>query len=264
MNDASNSQTPPVESQPEFLAEVARMTGRLEATCTLEGLDRLAEAGTLPAEFFEHFNAALECYDRLIDFVLDFSGAAQRVCCRKGCSNCCVDLVRGVTTPEIVNIYHHVRGWPDARQLFEYHRASAEIFMDILQGMLAPGETEFGGRDPRVEQAQIEYNRRLRPCGFLDQDTGCCRIYPVRPLACRYFFSLDPPETCTPAHPKYLHRDTVTVHLPTEIHALILTLARRLGFRPLDYLAGAFCGFAAEVMHARPIKVWPAGGGGTS
>ncbi len=245
------------ESQPEFLDQIAQMRKQLEAVRGLNGLERFRETRALPAAFFEHFNAALACFDRLIDFVLSFTGTQPRICCKKGCANCCVDLVRGINSVEITNIYHHVRPWPDAKRIFEYHRASAEIFMEILASKLQPGEQSFTGEDPRVVEAHVEYNRRLRPCGFLDQATGCCRIYPVRPLACRYFFSLDPPEMCTPTHAKYLHRDTRTVHLPPEIHELILQISQRLNFRVLNYLAGAFCGFAAEVMHIRPITVLP-------
>ena len=80
----------------------------------------------------------------------------------------------------------------------------------------------------------------------------------VRPIACRYFFSFDPPEMCTPSHEKYLERATRTMHLPEEIHGMLLEVGHRLGFRPLNYLSGAFCGFAAEVMRSRPIKVRPA------
>ena len=245
----------PVELQPFFIEQIARMGEHLDAVCRLDDLGRFRASRQLPAAFFEQFNAALASYDRLIDFVLTFTGVDQRVQCKKGCCNCCIDLVRGINTPEIMNVYHYVRGWSDVRQIFEYHRESAAIFMSILESKLRPGEASFGGDDPRVEEAQIEYNRRKRPCGFLDRLTGCCRVYPVRPIACRYFFSLDPPETCTPSHPKYLQRDTRTVHLPPEIHERIAAIGRRLGFRPLNYLSGAFCGFAAEVMQSRPIQV---------
>jgi len=231
------------------------MTRELQALLALPGLERFRESHELPAAFFEHLNAGLACYDRLIGFATRFDGSEREIQCTKGCCNCCIDLVRGIFTVEIVNIYHHVRAWPDVREIFEYHRESAERFMDILASRLRPGETSFGGLDPRIVEAHIEYNRLKRPCGFLDTRNGCCRIYPVRPIACRYFFSLDPPETCTPSHERYLRRRTRTVHLPEEVHRLLREVGHRLGFRPLNYLSGAFCGFAAEVMRSRPIKV---------
>jgi Fe-S-cluster containining protein len=241
--------------EPYFQQQLAEMRARLETVRDTPGLEQLVQSQTLPAAFFDEFNAALACYDRLIDFALAWDGSDRRIHCKKGCSNCCIDLVRGIFTPEIVNIYRYVRSWPDARQVFEYHRESAEKFMEIIASKLRPGEAAFGGQDPRVVEAHVEFNRLNRPCGFLDTQTGCCRIYPVRPIACRYFFSYDPPETCTPTHEKYLKRSTRTVHLPDDIHALLMEIGHRLGFRPLNYLAGAFCGFAAEVMRTRPIRL---------
>ncbi|MFH1747212.1 MAG: YkgJ family cysteine cluster protein [Planctomycetota bacterium] len=248
------------ESQPYFIEQIAEMRRRLEAVRNLPGLERFKDTGAMPAAFFDGFNAALACYDRIIDFVLEYTGTDQRMHCQKGCANCCIDLVRGINTAETINIYHHVRGWPDVKSIFEYLRDSAEMFMEILDSKLKPNEFAFGGDDPRVKEAHVEYNHCKRRCGFLDEDSGCCKIYPVRPIACRYFFSLDPPETCTPAHPKYLQRETRMVYLPPEIHELITEIGQRLDFRPLNYLAGAFCGFASEIMHAKPIKVIPSEG----
>ncbi len=244
-----------VEQEPFFLEQIAEMKGQLEVVRDLPGLERFHETAELPAAFFEHVNAALACYDRIIDFVLAYDGTDKRVRCAKGCCNCCIDLVRGITTPEIINIYNYVRGRPEVKQVFEYHRDSAEMFMAILAAKMKPGEKPPHGDDPRIKETHVEFNRRNRPCGFLDQQTGCCRIYPVRPIACRYFFSLDPPEYCTPLHEKYLSRDTRTVHLPPEIHELLRAISRRFGFVTLNYLSGGFCAFAAEVMRTRPVRV---------
>ena len=255
MIEPPEPQPEPAAQQDFYQEQITEMTGHLEAARDLPGLDKLKETHALPRAFFEHFNAFLAAYDRLIDFTLEFSGDDQKIYCKKGCANCCIDLVRGLTTPEIVNIYHHVRLWPDCKQLFEYHRDSAEQFSYILLHKAESGEAPPTGRDPRVAGAHMEFNLLKRPCGFLDQETGCCRIYPVRPIACRYFFSFDPPETCTPSHEKYFQRQTRTVHLPEEIHALLREVDHAFGFRPLNYLSGAFCEFTAQVMRIKPITV---------
>lgn len=245
----------PAARQSWYQQQIAEMTRHLMAIRDLPGLDKFRKTRQLPQGFFQHFNAFLAGYDRLIDFVLRFSGDDRKIHCKKGCANCCVDLVRGITTPEIINIYHHVRRWPDAKQLFEYHRDSAEQFSHILLQKVTPGEPLPTGRDPRVAQAHLQYNTLSRPCGFLDRQSGCCRIYPVRPIACRYIFSLDPPEMCSPLHEKYFHRRTRMVHLPEEIHALLREIDQAFGFRPLNFLSGAFCQFTAEIMRIKLIEV---------
>lgn len=246
----------PAEQEAVYRAHVAEIERHLRAILDLPGLDSFCETATLPRAFFEHFDAFLAEYDKLIDFVLSFSGDDRRIQCRKGCSNCCIDLVRGMTTPETIRIYHHVRGWPDARQIFDYLKESTELFINILlQKAPNPQDLQGDQGQDRIAESHMLYNMLNRPCGFLDQQSGCCRIYPVRPLACRYFFSIDPPETCSPLHVKYLNRQTRTVYLPAGIHALLREIEQRFGFRPLNYLSGAFCQFAAEVMRIRPIRV---------
>lgn len=243
--------------EPFYVACVADIRRSLEIVRDLPELPHFRRTGKLSQAFFEHFQAALDTYDRLIDGVLGFDPLGRDVKCSKGCSNCCIDLVRGMSTPEIINIYHHVRAWPDAKQLFEYHRESAFSFMQILASKAQQGEPMPTARDPRVEEAHMEYNLQRRPCGFLDTQTGCCRIYRQRPLACRYIHSLDPAETCTPTHENYFSRRIRGVHLPEELHALMREIDNRFGFRPLNYLSGAFCEFAAEVMKIKPINVTP-------
>jgi Fe-S-cluster containining protein len=252
----------PAAQEESYRQQVAEMVGHLEAVRDLPELGEFGETRRLPEAFFEHFNAFLAGYDRVIDLALAFTGDDRKTRCEKGCANCCIDLVRGLTTPEIVNIYHHVRPWPDAKQLFEYHRDSAERFSHILLEKVMPGEPPPDGQDPRVAEAHMQYNLLNRPCGFLDQQSGCCRVYPVRPIACRYFFSLDPPETCTPSHEKYFARRTRMVHLPEEIHALLREIDQAFGFRSLNYLSGAFCQFTAQIMRIKLIEVIPSGDAG--
>lgn len=249
------AQPEPAEQEEFYRACVAEMSEHLTKVRDLPGLAEFRTTKSLPRAFFTHFNAFLAIYDRMIDSVMKFSGDDQRIRCTKGCANCCTDLVRGMTTPEIINIYHHVRTWPDVKALFEYHKESAELFVNILISKMQSDEGAPGGRDPRIAEAHIDFNRLNRRCAFLDVETGCCRIYPVRPLACRYFFSLDPPENCSPLHVLYLERKARTVHLPEEIHAIIREIDRKFGFRPLNYLSGAFCQFAAEVMRTKLIEV---------
>ncbi len=248
----------PAQSEPFFVEQIEEMREHLQAVHDLPGFDTFRETADLPLAFFEHLNEALACFDRVIEYILGYDGTDKRIRCSKGCCNCCIDLVRGISTPEVINIYNHVRLWPDAKQIFEYHRESAEKFMGILLKKLSPSEVPgITGEDDRVEQAHKEFNQLNRPCGFLNQETGLCRIYPVRPIACRFFFSLDSPDYCTPTHAKYFDRDTRTVHLPEEIHILLRQIGKKFGFITLNYLSGAFCAFSAEIMKIRPIKTVP-------
>ena len=244
----------PAAETDEYRQLVVAMRVHLQAVRDLPELPHFRETRKLPRAFFEHFNAFLQGYDTLIERVLAHGGDDKRIKCSAGCANCCIDLVRGITAPEMVNIYQHVRPWPDAKQLFEYHRESAETFSHILLRKMVPGQPPTGD-DPTVAEAHIEYNQQERPCGFLDQERGLCRIYAVRPIACRYFFSLDPPETCTPSHPQYLNRNVRLVHMPEELDGLLREVQGAFGFGVLNYLSGAFCEFTAQIMRIKLIEV---------
>jgi Fe-S-cluster containining protein len=236
-------------------ALVARIRGQLSACRDLPGLEDFQTTGQLPRAFIDHYGAAMQAYDELIDFALEFTDESSRIQCKKGCSNCCVDLVRGITVSELIYLYNTVRWWDDCKQLFEYHSESAKQFSLLLMSKVAVGEEPPHGGDPRVAEAHVEYNQLLRPCGFLDQKEGLCRIHAVRPIICRAFFSFDPAETCSPRSDRYLTRSTRTVHLPEEIHLILRAIDRRFGFRPLNYLSGGFCQFTANIMKLKPIQL---------
>lgn len=109
--------------------------------------------------------------------------------------------------------------------------------------------------DPRITRAHLQYNRLQRPCAFLDQAHGACRIYPVRPLVCRYFFNLSPAEWCTPDHASYLDRETRCIDPYKAVKECLNAVNRRLGVRVLNFLSGAFVSIAGEVMEGRPLKL---------
>jgi Fe-S-cluster containining protein len=239
-----------------YREQIDAIRNQLEALLDLPDLESFPETGRLPETFFAGFRFAQNAYDRIIDAALAHDGSGERIHCTKGCSNCCIDLVRGITVPEIVLIYRYVRPWADARQVFEYHCESGNLFLGRLARKLSPEEMRtLAPDDSRIAEAHIEYNRLDRPCGFLDGDTGSCRIYPVRPLACRYFFSFDPPETCSPGHERYLRRSIRTVPLPPEVVSLFARIGEKLGVRLVNYLPGAFAQFTADVMKTRPIEI---------
>jgi hypothetical protein len=92
------------------------------------------------------------------------------VACRSGCDHCCHQVV-GVSAPEALAIYDHVRATRSPTEL-ERLRAHVETLHQRSRGL------------PTAERLSPEH-----PCVFLD--SGRCSIYEVRPLACRGVNSLD-------------------------------------------------------------------------
>jgi Fe-S-cluster containining protein len=53
------------------------------------------------------------------------------------------------------------------------------------------------GRDSKAYQ----WMERKRGCPFLDKKAGECRVYNVRPLACRTYYVVSDPADCSPDRP---------------------------------------------------------------
>jgi Fe-S-cluster containining protein len=92
------------------------------------------------------------------------------VACKSGCDHCCYQAV-GVTPPEALAIFEHVKRTRNAEELGELLRRLAE------------SHERTRGLSSR-ERFSPEF-----PCVFLE--SGRCSIYEVRPLSCRGMNSLD-------------------------------------------------------------------------
>ena len=104
---------------------------------------------------------------------------AERSVCVKGCSHCCI-LDVSVTLLEAAYIENNTK-----------HK--------IING----------GKVRRAER-NTEY------CPFHDEKTSSCSIYFFRPLACRWFFTMDDPAHCE--DPKKSHAISASNGTPTNPH----------------------------------------------
>ena len=242
------------QSDPEARACMGEMIARLKAILAMDGLERFATEQTLPAAFFSEYAAALDAYDRYIAHIIAAEPLA--VTCKAGCDACCRhELARGVTPVEILAIYRVVRSWADIGDLYEAAGESAVAFQRLLKQKLEADPRPLGNDDPRVFAAHLDYNQLQRPCAFLDREQGVCRVYPVRPLVCRWFYNLSPADWCVPSHPRHRDRDAVGIDPYREVNELIRAISERLGVKTLNYLPGAFAHIAGDVMQGRPIRV---------
>jgi len=232
--------------------QMGEMAQRLRNILALDDLGAFPRTHALPQTFFDEYAAAMAAYDRYIDHIVEAEGL--RVSCRAGCSACCRhELARGITPVEIVAIYRLVRGWSDIEGVYEAAGQNAVVFQRLLRAEMQRDPGPLVGEDPRVLAAHLAYNRQQRPCPFLDRVSGLCRVYPVRPLVCRCFLSLSPPQWCEPADEHYLERDAVSLTPYREINALMAGIGEHLGIRSLNFLSGAFVHFAGDVMQGQPI-----------
>ena len=125
------------------------------------------------------FNAVQVIYDRFEERTAPFREAAT---CAKGCAFCCTDAGSiDITTLEGVRIRNHVVQLPRPQQ-------------SALKKALT--------KDAR----QREMGRKS-PCPFLQKNMAC-RIYDLRPFACRRIYSL---QRCGPEQSPVLHRQVMAL-----------------------------------------------------
>ena len=227
------------------------MVNSLTAIEGMDGLSSFVETKRLPQGFFDQLARFYEAYDRYIDHVIASENLA--VSCQSGCGACCeYELARGVSALEALHIYHHIRSWPDIGDIYEACGANMVTFQKLLYGLIQRDGQPLTPEDPRIHEAHMAYIQLKRPCAFLDRDSGQCRIYPVRPIVCRFFFSFSPAQWCNIGHPNWPQRDSRHINLPQEAKVHLEAINARLNIRTLNFLAGAFVTTAGDVMQGAP------------
>ncbi len=135
---------------------------------------------------------ALSAYQRVDSAVQDYTGQAG-LACGKGCAWCCRGVKVDVLVPEAVAIAEYLRRSIDEGEYENFVRRLREV------------ANQFSA----MNSAQRVQSKA--PCAFLNDESGQCRIYEVRPNACRKHNSLDATQ-CEVAHHDTSGRTTVPVH----------------------------------------------------
>ncbi len=124
-------------------------------------------------------NAITKIYDHFEEEAAPFKKDAA---CKKGCAFCCTDAGSiDITTLEGLRIHKHIAQLPRSQQ-------------GALKKAIA--------RDARRRE-----KGQASPCPFLLKNKNC-RIYDIRPFACRRIYSL---KRCNPEQPPMLHRQVMAV-----------------------------------------------------
>jgi len=147
------------------------------------GTDFYRDLGEILDRFLPPLHKA---YDRYVAKVLQSED--RRITCKSGCSACCRHFVTSVEPFEILAIHLRIRNSAHYADLLFACHGRASQFERILQAEGEDGEAE--------DRALYRYFVRGAACPFLGKE-GTCRIYDLRPMSCRMFFSESSPRFCT-------------------------------------------------------------------
>jgi len=150
---------------------------------------------------------AFVAYDAYIAHVV----SRHPMSCRETCTACCHDNPRGVSGVELQRLHQSILSRPGA----------GSTMMRFAQ--LA---TQRG--DPATWRA------RGIPCPLLKD--GRCSAYVARPVACRAFFAITPPEWCSPGDERHDERVNPHIEPPAVLVQALRVLSERLGLANADDL----------------------------
>jgi Fe-S-cluster containining protein len=171
-----------------------------EISC-LDGLEELSTARTLPSHLLRLFRKAVALYDESTHYVLgQMRRHGLKPQCKPGCTHCCCHMPTGISTIELVYLYHGLHQIKSLPRLFRRCLEAEESWVEIFhQNRNAALSLSHDHDDSMAMETMLKsYLAMDRPCPLLQ--SGCCLVYAYRPFACRMHFSLSPPHWCLHSH----------------------------------------------------------------
>lgn len=189
------------------LDRIAANLGRENAI----GCDNLAEQLPKIVEFSQSFH---EIFGRYLAAVLPQQ--PRPVQCRAACGNCCHHYPMSVAPFEIIYIYSELRKREDFVSVMEACQMRSGLFEHLYEERFE----ELHSEDEAEDKALHDYFAKWHPCPFSDHK-GDCKVYPIRPVSCRMYFSETDPRFCTPEFLQTDKNDSYIVYLPDNIEDAI-------------------------------------------
>ena len=186
-------------------------------------------------EISEKMDAFYQAYDAFLALALD----EIPMSCRSGCAHCCTDNPIGVTGAELEMISDWVVQQADAERLLEHITKGAFRYQEIVE--------------QHTHQKSLAWKKLRHFCPFLGLDSHC-RIYSIRPVACRMHFSITPSEWCEPAHDNFESSCNPQLELSENVHQRLQRISFQRGWvqKPTDLLSGLTK--LLELKHGRSIQ----------
>lgn len=212
----------------------------------LEGHIRGAKAADLRAAALVMQAANAELDEECREIGALFAQQGQPLACGPGCTGCCFQLV--LCTPfeaALIGLYLQPR--PESQAFFRKSRQKWDVASrDFRESYLAWAIQRYRHGVDDGTHSLLDY---YLPCPFLDK--GRCRIYPVRPYACRSCVAVSG-ECRSPTKPGEkpgMHNMELAAHTPHKKarEAVLALLWKSVGLEPAQ---------ARPRMLAELVRLW--------
>jgi Fe-S-cluster containining protein len=156
------------------------------------------------------------------------------VSCKAGCGACCRQLVP-LNIFEAEALTDWMRSLPEEQQAMlaaRFHRTLTALRdAGVIDKIL---NNEHVIEEGPTTQLAIDYFHAGVPCPFLENES--CSIHPIRPLACREYMVVSPPELCQDPSVN----DVTGVRLPLKLSRVLHTFAQEIAQDPRGWIPLVF------------------------
>jgi Fe-S-cluster containining protein len=160
--------------------------------------------------------------------------AGSPISCRAGCGACCRQMVP-VNLFEAEALTDWMRTLPQERQdelAQRFHRALLALRdTGVIDKIVS---SEWTVENERTAQLAIDYFHAHVACPFLENES--CSIHPMRPLACREYLVVSPPELCQDPSVN----DVNGVILPLKLSRVLYSFGREIDQDPRGWIPLVF------------------------
>ncbi len=140
--------------------------------------------------------------------------------CQRGCNHCCYQLI-GTSLAEGALIAAHLMDSPSWMPELQALRVRLQQDSDDIRAMSG------------TKSKSYQWMENKKGCPFLDKKSGDCRIYNVRPIACRTYFVVSDPDNCSPDKPG------AEVRIIDPSHAQVPLINAIVGLEAIPTLTGS-------------------------
>ena len=151
-----------------------------------------------------------------------------QVSCKKGCGACCRQLVP-ISETDARRLRELVAGMPEARKtavLARFEDAKQRIGAAGLLERLRFPESIVGDE---FKKFGLNYFHQGVACPFLEEES--CSIHQERPLVCREYLVVSPPENCA----RQTNEPVQVLSMPAEVSMAARRLGRGADGLPVDH-----------------------------
>lgn len=129
----------------------------------------------------------------------------EKASCTKGCTWCCYQVVA-------VNLAEGVVLAREIMKRSDWKRIAKDMAVRAKQ---TPADV-----------SREDYMYRKLPCPLLDTEEKTCRVYDVRPAACRFYYVITDPAYCSPDDP---HQEVIALDCYEEEEAVMMYAHKAFG-----------------------------------